>query len=57
VVEARDTDGELFGFDRTAALSTRSAEAIACAAQNWGQEDDITVLTVSLSVATNPVQG
>ena len=38
--------GELFGFDRTRDLSTQSAEAIAQAAQDFGQEDDITVLTV-----------
>jgi sigma-B regulation protein RsbU (phosphoserine phosphatase) len=47
VVEARDTKGELFGFDRTAALTTKTATEIADAAQRWGQEDDITVLTVA----------
>jgi len=47
VVEARDGTGELFGFDRTAACASRSAEAIAQAAQAFGQEDDITVLTVT----------
>ncbi len=46
VVEARNADGELFGFERTAAISTRTAEEIARAAQQFGQEDDITVLTV-----------
>jgi serine phosphatase RsbU (regulator of sigma subunit) len=46
VVEARNDAGELFGFERTAALSGNSAEAIAQAAQAFGQEDDITVLTV-----------
>ena len=46
VLEARTTTGELFGFDRTAAISTQPAEAIAQAAQAFGQEDDITVLTV-----------
>jgi hypothetical protein len=46
VVEAQSATGELFGFDRTAAVSTQSAEAIAAAAQRFGQEDDITVLTV-----------
>jgi hypothetical protein len=49
VVEARSTSGELFGFDRTATISTQSAEAIARAAQSFGQEDDITVLTVQRS--------
>ena len=46
VLEARNTSGELFGFDRTAAISTQSAETIARAAQAFGQDDDITVLTL-----------
>lgn len=46
VVEARSTDGELFGFERTRALSTRSAQQIAEEAQRFGQNDDITVLTL-----------
>jgi len=47
VVEARDKAGTLFGFERSAALSNQSAEAIASAAQAFGQDDDITVLTLS----------
>ncbi len=46
LVEAQSTTGELFGFDRTAVISTQSAEAIAQAAQAFGQEHDIIVLTV-----------
>jgi serine phosphatase RsbU (regulator of sigma subunit) len=46
VVEARSSAGELFGFERTRAISAESAAAIAAAAQRHGQEDDITVLTV-----------
>jgi sigma-B regulation protein RsbU (phosphoserine phosphatase) len=46
VVEARDAKGELLGFERMAALTVRPAAEIADAAQRWGQEDDITVLTV-----------
>jgi hypothetical protein len=34
--------GALFGFERTAGLSIQPAEAIARAAQTFGQEDDIT---------------
>ncbi len=49
VVEARNAQGELFGFERTAAISTQSAESIAQAAQRHGQEDDITVLTLTFS--------
>ncbi|MGD0481482.1 MAG: SpoIIE family protein phosphatase [Terracidiphilus sp.] len=51
VVEARNASGELFGFDRTASISTQSADQIARAAQGFGQEDDITVLTLSLAPA------
>lgn len=51
VIEARNTAGELFGFERTREISTQSAEAIAKAAQNFGQEDDITVLTLALAPA------
>ncbi|MDE3149925.1 MAG: serine/threonine-protein phosphatase, partial [Acidobacteriota bacterium] len=47
VVEARDARGELLGFERMAALTTKPAAEIADAAQRWGQEDDITVLTVA----------
>ena len=46
VVEARQTNGELFGFDRVHNLSNQSAFYIADAAKAFGQEDDITVLTV-----------
>jgi len=46
VIEARDTKGELLGFDRMAALTMKPAAEIADSAQQWGQEDDITVLTV-----------
>lgn len=47
VVEARNASGELFGFERTRAISTQSAEKIAQAAQAYGQDDDITVLTLA----------
>ena len=46
VVEARQSSGELFGFDRIRNLSNQSAFYIADAAREFGQEDDITVLTV-----------
>jgi hypothetical protein len=44
VVEARDTSGGLFGFDRTRAVSAQSAQLIAESAKRFGQEDDITVV-------------
>jgi Stage II sporulation protein E (SpoIIE) len=47
VVEARNATGELFGFDRTRAISGQPASDIAEAAKNFGQDDDITVLTIT----------
>lgn len=49
VVEARNAKGELLGFERMTGLTMKRAEEIADAAQRWGQEDDITVLTVARS--------
>ncbi|MGD0735435.1 MAG: PP2C family protein-serine/threonine phosphatase [Terracidiphilus sp.] len=46
VVEARHPNGELFGFDRVHNLSNQTAFYIADSAKTFGQEDDITVLTV-----------
>ncbi|HKF46038.1 MAG TPA: PP2C family protein-serine/threonine phosphatase [Terracidiphilus sp.] len=48
VVEARDASGELFGFDRTRSASSGTAQSIAETAQRFGQEDDITVLSLTL---------
>jgi Stage II sporulation protein E (SpoIIE) len=47
VLEATDANGELFGFERTRTISAQTAESIAGAALKFGQEDDITVLTLS----------
>jgi hypothetical protein len=46
VVEARKPSGELFGFERLQNLSNQSVFYIADAAKSFGQDDDITVLTV-----------
>jgi hypothetical protein len=51
VVEARNPAGELFGFERTRSISTHTADQIADAAKQFGQEDDITVLTLTLAPA------
>ena len=51
VVEARATDGELLGFDRVEAMATHSADSIVQAAQDFGQDDDITVMTLRLAPA------
>jgi hypothetical protein len=47
VVEARNPAGQLYGFDRTRELSKHPAARIASTAQAFGQEDDITVLTLT----------
>ena len=46
VVEARNGAGELYGFARTSSISALPAREIAEAARRFGQDDDITVLTV-----------
>jgi len=56
VIEARDKAGALFGFERTASLSTQPAETIAQAAQAFGQDDDITVLSVTRTADLNPAR-
>jgi len=49
VPEARSAAGDLYGFDRLSSLTTLSAQEIAETAQRFGQDDDITVLTVALT--------
>lgn len=46
VIEAANSQRELFGFERTRQMSGKSAQEISDAAQAWGQNDDITVVTV-----------
>ena len=48
VVEATNKHRELFGFDRTQAISTQPASEIAETAKQFGQQDDITVLALTL---------
>ncbi len=57
LLEARNAGGELFGFARIAELlaTTGDAEKIADAAQQFGQDDDITVLTVARAMAPTEV--
>lgn len=47
--EARSAEGELFGFERVQALvaAEPDAETVASAAARFGQEDDVTVLTIA----------
>jgi sigma-B regulation protein RsbU (phosphoserine phosphatase) len=51
IVEARNKSGELYGFERAGRLSSEPADLIAMAAQQFGQEDDITVVSVELRPA------
>jgi hypothetical protein len=53
VAEAQDAVGHLFGFDRISEMLRRGVAAAgrARAAPNFGQEDDITVLTVARMAA------
>ena len=53
VVEARNASGELFGFERTQRITNSGAQAIAQAAVEFGQNDDITVLSVTRTVGLN----
>ncbi len=56
VVEARDAQGALFGFDRTQSLVRQQASplALAEAAIHHGQDDDLTVISI---VRTEPGRG
>ena len=49
IAEAMDPDGQLFGFERVHELvrAAKSATEVASAAQSFGQEDDISVITVT----------
>jgi hypothetical protein len=51
LLEAKNAAGELFGFDRIAEFlsSPRSAQQVLDAARQFGQDDDITVLTLTLA--------
>lgn len=52
VVEATNSEGELFGFERTQQVSNESARYIAQTAKHFGQTDDITVLSIYLKSKT-----
>jgi hypothetical protein len=53
VVEAMNSENELFGFDRTRDISGQSAAEIVRQAQAFGQNDDITVLSIKFVGAPN----
>jgi hypothetical protein len=56
IVEATNANGQLFGFDRVHSLlrSAATAAAIAAAAQSFGQQDDISVISVTRSAVPDP---
>ena len=54
VVEARNAEGQLMGFERTREMAMEPAQRIADAAQHFGQEDDITVLTMEFEAVVVP---
>ncbi len=49
VIEATNAAKELYGFDRTRAISNQTATAIADHVQTFGQDDDITVLGIQFA--------
>jgi hypothetical protein len=53
VVEAMNSQNELFGFDRARTISNQSAAAIVQQAQAFGQKDDITVLRIEFTGAAS----
>jgi hypothetical protein len=56
IAEATDANGQLFGFDRIHDMlhSTQTAAAIATTAQQFGQEDDISVISVTRTAVLQP---
>jgi hypothetical protein len=51
VVEAQKADGELFGFARGEEISMQPAAEIVAAAKQFGQQDDITVVSITRDAA------
>lgn len=56
IAEATDANGELFGFERVHALlrTASSAAEVASAAKEFGQQDDISVISVSRIAVAKP---
>ncbi|MGH9605648.1 MAG: SpoIIE family protein phosphatase [Terracidiphilus sp.] len=54
IVEAQNRKGEMFGFDRARELSTQPAAAIVAAAQQFGQQDDMTVVSIERPPPQSP---
>ena len=56
IAEATDAEGQLFGFERVHELlrTAHSAAEVADAAQSFGQEDDISVISVTRTAVSEP---
>jgi hypothetical protein len=56
ILEATNADGQLFGFDRIHDLVATAASAVevADAAEKFGQEDDISVISITRTVVSEP---
>lgn len=56
IVEATDSNGQLYGFERLHDLlrTARSAPEVASAAQAFGQEDDISVISLTRTRVAEP---
>lgn len=56
IAEATNAEGRLFGFERVHELlsSAKSAAEVASAAQTFGQEDDISVISVTRTLVIEP---
>jgi hypothetical protein len=57
IAEATDAEGHLFGFERVHELlrTATTAAEVASAAQSFGQEDDISVISVTRTTVLEPV--
>ncbi len=56
IAEATDASGKLFGFERIHELlrTASSSTEVATAAQNFGQEDDISVIAITRTATLEP---
>ncbi len=55
IVEAQNTEGELFGFERCGELAMQPVAKIVDAARRFGQQDDMTVIAVTRVAAAAEV--
>ena len=51
IVEAQNAKGEMLGFERSRELSTKPVEAIVDEAKQFGQQDDMTAISITRAAA------